>query len=140
VVGQQASCSLANSFPVDNNTWTTTNLSITVPNTDHEVYFIVVSFPYRTAGGSGLTVYPAKLSLYDETDGKYYPIDSSTDGVPVYYIGGNEEFRRMTMFFTIPKNVKNHVLKLRMWQNSGGELTVMGATMMGWGHSPHAHR
>jgi len=122
------------SVTVPDQTWTTL-LSYTVPNVDHEVLFCFASAMITDSPG---VAYPICGRLYNETDNIYYPVNSSTSVQETYYMP-NLASMSAVFFFTIPKNVKNKVLKFQIWHNIGSSKAFFGRATF-WGHSPHAHR
>jgi hypothetical protein len=119
---------------VPDQTWTTL-LSYTVPNVDHEVLFC---FAFAIITDSPGVSYPICGRLYNETDNIYYPVNSSTSIQETYYMP-NLAPMSAVFFFTIPKNVKNKVLKFQIWHNIGSSKAFFGRATF-WGHSPHVHR
>jgi len=117
---------------VANDTWTNVGNSLTVPDEDHEIYFVQCFVRLLTSTTSDYRLY---VRIYDSTDNEYYP---SSTGVSAYY-QSSYWYLLMSPLITIPKNVKNHVLKLQVKQNSGATKTVRGE-ISGWGHSLHYHR
>lgn len=121
------------STPVDD-TWTTL-LTITIPNVDHEDFFISAAASIDAAPG---VAYGICGRLYDVTDDIYYPINDS-DAIQQSYRMPNVAYVPATFFFTIPKDVKNHTIEFQIKHSIGSTKSFLG-TATSWGHSPHTHR
>jgi len=116
-----------------NTTWTTA-VEIVVPDVDHEVYYIISMCTCKETQTSQAHI---NVRLYDVTANIYYPSLST-----YYWILLRANFWEVPFdcFFTIPRNVKGHTLRLQMRVDTSGLDSDFYVRLLAWGHSPHSHR
>jgi hypothetical protein len=125
---------IGGSTSVPSSTWTTL-VEFTVPNVDHECFFVHAPVTVNEAPGSGFL---CKGRIYDATALVYYPINNvaaDNESCPV----PNMISASAVFFFTIPKNIKNHVLRIQVWQNLGVAKNFYSYPTH-WAHSQHYHQ
>lgn len=122
---------------VANLTWVEM-VSVTVGNVDMETLFVQIHL-----GVGGVSIpHTIWCRIYDSTDGIYYPLNNSGSliqpraYVPAWNVNG---FYPTSFFITIPKNAKNHVLKIHM-RHDVGSAKVCACNVYIFGHSPHTHQ
>jgi len=98
------------------------------PSEDTEVYFICVRIEAYDTDSEGNLV---TLRVYDETDNVYYPFSGGVSAIIALKPS-------VLFYFTVPKNVNGHTLKIQAQANLSG--TKISGCRYAWGHSPHYHR
>ena len=110
-------------------------LTLTVPNEDHEAYFVSVTLKARGKTSSLTGWLSCRVVVdgipYPDTYGLYYGIDAET----TYPLGFAP-----VLTFNIPNNVKGKTISLECVKLALVNYYVKDASMKGWGQSAHAHR
>jgi hypothetical protein len=131
-----STASYGTAVSVPNETWTLV-MTFTVPDVDHEAFFLYASAEIVTSPD---TDYLLSGRIYDSTDGIYYPINDVTNNLQEPCWMPNVTMMSGVFFFTIPKNVKGHTLYFQIRHAGiGGTCSFIGR-VTGWGHSCHTHR
>jgi hypothetical protein len=114
-------------------TWTSLG-SFTVPNVDHEVYFVQVTIRRSNPG-------TLKGAVRLKIGSTYYPIADGSNGLSVfcYSEAAAPELPSDGVLFTLPFNAKGLTVYVE-YRNTMNLLMDCDAGIVGWGHSPHTHR
>jgi len=128
-VGVQQNGSGSQSCTLD--TWTQVG-NWTVSNTDHDVLMVFGQLKSPTGASDSYRIY---VRIKDATNSLYYP---DSNGLYLMMTGYGEvgRYRHTNFFISIPKNVKNHDLRIEV--NPAYTVTV-DVVWNNWGHSPHTH-